>query len=329
MDEKKIKPRLGAGLDAIFGNIEQTNKNKIEDIDVIKIHAAPWQPRKLFDESEIEQLSDSIKRYGVLQPILLKKDGIGYKIIAGERRFRATCLAKIATIPAIVVDFNEQQALEVSMIENLQRRDLNPIEKAEGFAFLIEKLNINQEELSIRLGINRSVISNYLRINTLSDDIKQKLISGKITAGHAKILVNKNDASELADEIIENKLSVRDVEAKFKAPKITMPKTEVSEKTETVQIKETANCNIPASNFSTSTIIHSSISNTEEEDEDEEIAIKKANKKGSELAEFESMISQTLDTNVRIEMESSSKGKIILEFTNFANLEKIIEKICL
>jgi len=293
-DKKMAKSRLGAGLDAIFGNLEKIAKNKIEEIELSQIEAAEWQPRKLFDQEEVGQLASSIKRYGVLQPILLKKNSEGrYKIIAGERRFRASTLANLVTIPSIVVDFTEQQALEVSMIENLQRKDLNPVEKAEGFAFLIEKLNVSQEELAHRLGINRSVISNYLRINTLPDDIKHKLINGKITAGHAKILVNKTNASELAEEIVTNKLSVRDIEAKYKKPSQSKPKI--------------------VAEFS----------------KDEEDFPKKNDTKISEISAFESMISETLSTQVKIEMDSSSKGRIILEFSNFSSLEKIIEKICL
>lgn len=213
--ENKSKQRLGAGLDAIFGNIKN---NGIDSVPLNQIKASEWQPRKTFEIEQLQELAISIKNYGVLQPILLKKVENKehlYEIVAGERRFRASEIANLKTIPAIVLNFSQNEMLEISMIENLQRQDLNPIEKAEGFAFLIEKLQITQEDLAKRLGISRSVIANYLRINTLSDDIKEKLATGQLTFGHAKLLVNKKDASYLAEEITKSKLTVREVEKKL------------------------------------------------------------------------------------------------------------------
>ncbi len=223
-EEKKfVRSRLGQGLDAFFGSDEtQQSGESISQIQLDQIMPAKWQPRKNFDE--LNELAESIKIHGVLQPILLKKVENQYEIIAGERRYRASVIAKKETIPAIIVDFSNQQALEVSMIENLQRKDLNPIEKAEGFAFLIEKLNLSQDELAKRLGMNRTVVTNFLRINTLSEAIKQQIREGKISAGHAKVLVNKSDASDIAKEIVEKKLSVRQVEEKLRKPEVKKAK---------------------------------------------------------------------------------------------------------
>jgi len=225
-NKNNSKSRLGQGLDAFFG--AEVTGRVIDNIALSCIKAAPWQPRKHFDE--LDELAESIKIHGVLQPILVKKVDNHYEIIAGERRYRASCLAKLESIPAIVVDFSAQQGLEVSMIENLQRRDLNPIEKAEGFAFLIERLQVSQEELAKRLGINRSVIANFLRMNTLSEDIKQQMKDGKITAGHGKMLVNKTNAAEIAKEIVENKLSVREVENKMKSKATAKPVSRAEDK---------------------------------------------------------------------------------------------------
>lgn len=282
----KSKSRLGLGLDALFG---EKSDNRIDVISLDLIKAAPWQPRKIFEQDGLNELAQSIKRYGVLQPILLKKipGDQPFEIIAGERRFRASKLAGLSTIPAIIVDFDMQQALEISMIENLQRRDLNPIEKAEGFAFLIDKIKISQEELATRLGISRSVITNYLRINTLDEEIKDKIASGQISAGHAKILVNKENAAQLVEEIIEKKLSVREAEKKV----YNKPKT-----------------------------------SKKPIDEDKPVSEKTAN--ASEIKRFEEMIEKSLNMKTVIECHKNS-GKVILEFKNMAQLEEIISAICL
>lgn len=239
MDKQRTKTqnRLGqqaklSGLDLLFGQ-----NDGMLHISLDSIRPAEWQPRKAFDVTGLAELAESIKRYGVLQPILLKKSDCGYEIIAGERRFRASKLAGMDSVPALIMSFDVQQALEISMIENLQRRDLNPIEKSEGFAFLIEKLNVSQEELAMRLGLNRSVITNYLRINTLSDDIKDKIALGKISVGHAKMLVNKAGASELAIQIVEKKLSVRDIEKKVQQLENKQSKKKINKKTDSEEIK--------------------------------------------------------------------------------------------
>jgi ParB family chromosome partitioning protein len=173
MNEKKSK--LGAGLNSLFkGDLESVLENRLDTFKIIPIQSikiAPWQPRKEFDSAQLEELANSIKQHGVLQPILVKKDEQGFMIVAGERRYRASVLANLESIPAIIIDHDAQTLLEVAMIENLQRKDLNPVEKAEGFAFLIEKFNLTHAQLAERLGINRSVVSNYLRVNNLSNEI--------------------------------------------------------------------------------------------------------------------------------------------------------------
>ena len=203
-----MEKRLGLGLDALLGS----RKTGTQTIKLSQIEPANWQPRKNFDEEGIKELSESIKIHGVIQPILVQKDGDKYKIIAGERRWQASKMANLESIPSIVVNYHKSEALEVSMIENLQRRDLNPIEKAEGFAFLIDNLNLSQEELAKRLGLSRAFITNTLRLRKLPDSIKEKIITGKISPGHAKALLKHEDAEGIAEKIIEKKLSVREVE---------------------------------------------------------------------------------------------------------------------
>lgn len=233
-DNQKRNARLGQGLKAFFGEdllsqeITTQAKSNIFQLNLKDIKIANWQPRKNFDE--ISQLAESIKIHGVVQPILVKQlENNKYELIAGERRFRACRMLELETIPAIVRTSDEQEALEISMIENLQRQDLNAIEKAEGFAFLIEKLKLNQEDLAKRLGMSRSAIANFLRINALSEDIKEKIRDGKISAGHAKALVNKENASDLASDIVKNKLSVREVEEKLKSDKKKIKKESPNE----------------------------------------------------------------------------------------------------
>lgn len=202
--------KLGIGLESLFG--EKNNQNTIEKVSLNQIQVAKWQPRKHFDDEGIQELANSIQEYGLLQPILLKDCKDHYEIIAGERRYRACKLLNLDFIDSVIASFDDEKSLEVSMIENIQRRDLNPIEKAEGFAFLIQKLGVTQEALSEKLGFSRSYITNYLRINDLDYEIKEHIISGQLSVGHAKVLAGKKNAKKLAKDIISKKLSVRDLE---------------------------------------------------------------------------------------------------------------------
>lgn len=208
-----MEKRLGLGLAGLFAaSNNESVENEIYNVEINKIKVAEWQPRKHFDEEHLNELASSIKEYGVLQPILLRKINDFYEIIAGERRYRASKIVGLTTIPALIVKFDDNKSLAVSMIENLQRKDLSPMEQAEGFAFLIDKLGVTQEELSQKLGFSRSYITNYLRVNSLSDEIKTEINQGNLSIGHAKVLVNKENADQLAKKVIEKKLSVRQLE---------------------------------------------------------------------------------------------------------------------
>lgn len=185
-------------------------------VPLANVRANPRQPRKEFNEASLKELSESIKTQGVLQPILVEEIAPGeYSIVAGERRYRASKLAGLETIPVLVKDFSDMQRLEVSLIENIQRENLNPIEEAKAYAYLIQEAGITQEELATRVGKNRSTISNSIRLLQLTGTMQQDLLSGKFTAGQARALlsvVNPADREILYRTVLEKELSVRATE---------------------------------------------------------------------------------------------------------------------
>ncbi len=223
-----IKRRaLGMGLEELF-NSEQLDLNKFEEnivnttpkeeiveVNIDELRSNPYQPRKVFDEEKLNELAESIKEYGVFQPIIVKKSIKGYEIIAGERRVKASKIAGKTTIPAIIRDFSDQQMMEIALLENLQRENLNAIEEANAYQKLLENLNITQEELSNKLGKSRSHITNMLGLLSLPDEVKNMISEEKITMSHARILSkmkDKNDIINLANKIVNDSLNVRDVE---------------------------------------------------------------------------------------------------------------------
>ncbi len=219
------KSSLGRGIDSIFldnaaGGALITDSDRIYKLALSSVEPRPDQPRKYFDEDALRQLADSVSAHGVLQPILVSETEPGrYSIIAGERRWRAAKLAGLTEIPAIVLDFDEMTAAEVSLIENIQRENLNPYEEAEAYRALIAQFSLTQEELSSRIGKSRSAIANSLRLLDLPDSVVPFVKSGEITAGHARALLSLRDPLDipiLADRIIEKSLSVRAAEAMAK-----------------------------------------------------------------------------------------------------------------
>ncbi len=195
---------------------ELDTAQRILEVPVENIRANPNQPRKDFNQESLEELAQSIKREGVLQPILVEKIAPGqYSIVAGERRYRATKLAGLSSIPVLVKDFTQMQRLEVSLIENIQRENLNPIEEAKAYAYLIQEAGITQEELANRMGKNRSTISNSIRLLQLSSAMQQDLLHGKFSAGQARAIlsvVNPADREILYRTVLEKELSVRATE---------------------------------------------------------------------------------------------------------------------
>lgn len=216
-NKSKRSNRLGRGLSALIPEIKgETSDKEIVNIDIDKIYPNEVQPRKQFDEEKIKVLSESIKNYGVLQPIVVKMDENNkYMIIAGERRFRASKLANKGQIPAIIKDIEMKDIMEIALIENLQREDLNSIEEALAYKSLIEHYNVTQEEISEAVGKSRPHITNTLRLLNLGQDVIDMIDSGKITAGHGKALlriVDKKLQLQIAKKIEEEELSVREVE---------------------------------------------------------------------------------------------------------------------
>jgi len=195
---------------------ELDTAQRILEVPVENIRANPNQPRKDFNQESLEELAQSIKREGVLQPILVEEIAPGqYSIVAGERRYRATKLAGLSSIPVLVKDFTQMQRLEVSLIENIQRENLNPIEEAKAYAYLIQEAGITQEELANRMGKNRSTISNSIRLLQLSSAMQQDLLHGKFSAGQARAIlsvVNPADREILYRTVLEKELSVRATE---------------------------------------------------------------------------------------------------------------------
>lgn len=237
---------LGKGLEELF-NSESLEISKLEEriretatsdeiieINLDELRKNPYQPRKVFDEESLKELSDSIKTYGVFQPIIVKKSIRGYEIIAGERRVRASKMAGLSTIPAIVKDFTDEQMMQIALLENLQREDLTAIEEANAYKELISMLQITQEELSNRLGKSRSHITNMLGLLNLPLSVQDMLLKRIISMGHARVLSKLEDTIQietLAKKVVDENLSVRNLESlidgtyKRKTPIVRKPKS--------------------------------------------------------------------------------------------------------
>ena len=218
---------LGKGIDSLISNAyavetkrPETEKKEPElTVKLRLVEPAASQPRKNFDENALTELAESIKKYGVSQPIVVKKVGDHYQIIAGERRWRAAKQAGLKDIPVIVKDYDEQQIAEIALIENLQREDLNPIEEARAYQALIEKYQLKQEEIAEKVFKSRSVITNALRLLKLNEAVQDMLMEGKITNGHAKAILGLDDKDqqlEVAQKVVDEQLSVRDTEKYIK-----------------------------------------------------------------------------------------------------------------
>ncbi|AYO32125.1 ParB/RepB/Spo0J family partition protein [Biomaibacter acetigenes] len=212
------KRGLGKGLSALIPMDDKEQEN-VQDIKISEIRANKNQPRKKFDEEKIRELSDSIKEHGVLQPIIVRKKDGGYELVAGERRWRAAQKAGIEKIPAIIKDLSDADVMEIALIENLQREDLNPLEEAEAYKKLIDEFGMTQEELSKRVGKSRSQIANTVRLLNLDEEIKKLISEEKLTAGHARALLaieDKKERLKIAKKISESNMSVRETEETVK-----------------------------------------------------------------------------------------------------------------
>ena len=217
----KNKGGLGRGLDALF-NDNSTDRNTLIEVSLIDIEPNREQPRKTFDEKALAELADSIKEHGLLQPIIVKPLAGGtYRIIAGERRWRASRMAGLSQVPVIIKDFDDREVMEVALIENLQREDLNPVEEAMGYRTLMESFGLTQEQVAVRVGKSRSAVANALRLLTLDEKELELLKNGSLSAGHARTILMADDplVREQLVEMALNGSSVRDLERVVRASK--------------------------------------------------------------------------------------------------------------
>ncbi|ESU34559.1 plasmid partitioning protein ParB [Bacillus sp. 17376] len=232
---------LGKGLNAFF-NMEAEKEEKVQEISIKEIRPNPYQPRKVFQPEAIEELKLSIQEHGILQPIIVRKSIKGFEIVVGERRFRAAKEAKLETVPAVVRELNEQQMMELAVLENLQREDLNPIEEGIAYQTLIEKLKLTQEELAKRLGKSRPHLANHIRLLSLPPKIQQLISDGKISMGHGRALLGlrkKDKLPILVDKILKEGMNVRQLEQLIQQMNEVVPReTKKDKETKDVFIRE-------------------------------------------------------------------------------------------
>lgn len=226
-DENSKRRALGMGLEQLFNSemldfdqveekiVEETPKDEIVEVNLDELMSNPYQPRKIFDDEALRELSESIKEHGVFQPIIVKKSVKGYNIIAGERRAKASKLAGRSTIPAIIRDFTDEEMMQVALLENLQREDLSAIEEAKAYKSIIESMRLTQDELAKKLGKSRSHITNMLGLLRLPLSVQDMVLYNKISMGHARVLSkleSYDQIEDLANKIVNENLSVRDLE---------------------------------------------------------------------------------------------------------------------
>ena len=231
--ENNKRRALGRGLEELFYNepidynkmeeriLTETPKEEIVKVKISELRSNPYQPRQVFNEEALQELAASIKEHGVFQPIIIKKSIKGYEIIAGERRVKASQMAGLTEIPAIIRDFSDEEMMEIALLENLQRENLNPMEESRAYKKLIEALNITQEELAKKLGKSRSYITNMIGLQTLPDTVQNLISENKLTMGHARVLSkleSKEQQQELANKVINEGMSVRQLETLTQSP---------------------------------------------------------------------------------------------------------------
>ena len=284
------KSRLGRGLDALLGEDAQApSLNTQAHVSVEVIEQSPFQPRKGFDDDELSSLSASIKTHGVLQPLVVRQVGDRFQLVAGERRLRAARAAGLASVPVTVVNFNDQQALEAALIENIQRSDLNPIEKAMGFKDYLDRYKMTHEHLATRLGLARPTITNLVALLELPAELQNAVRVGQLTTGHAKILKGITDPArqmQLSKEIMARGLSVHATEAFLK---------------QQVAERQAATDNPSSANG------------------------KAAVEKSNHVLGVEDELRKKLGVRLEIKVRAKDKGQIILTFESNDDFERFLE----
>ena len=293
MTATQPQQRLGRGLDSLISGGTSGNQKQAR-LTVTQIKHNPFQPRKQFDEDELKSLRDSIKTHGVLQPLVVRKVGNDFQLIAGERRLRAAQAAGMTDVPVHVVEFNDQEVFEAALVENIQRSDLNAIEKAQGFKDYLDRFKITQDQLGAKLGMDRTTISNLLGLLNLPTSVQDAVRLGQITLGHAKILKGVADSTrqvELCKETILKNLSVHALEAVVKQ-----------------QRQLEAEAAAAALNAA---------------DAEEAKAVANPNKT-AHVAALENELRHKLSLRVEIKVKSKEKGQFVLGFDNNADFERIV-----
>jgi ParB family chromosome partitioning protein len=245
MTEQTTRSNLGRGLSALFGEegSDYASLDKVrasKEVPIEQLHPNPRQPRQSFDDTALQELADSIKENGLLQPILVRRHAertAEYEIVAGERRWRAAQIAKLHSVPVLIRELNDSQALEVALVENLQRQDLSALEEAEAYQRLIDEFKNSQEDLGRAVGKSRSHVANSLRLLGLPEPVKELLRKGALTAGHARALLTAADPAAVAREVVRKQLNVRQTEQLVQAAKPTA-KPRAATKRPEVQAKD-------------------------------------------------------------------------------------------
>ncbi len=287
------KRRLGRGLEALFNSAE--SDVAVSDptapqanVSVDQIQHNPYQPRKAFDDEELASLSDSIRTHGVLQPLVVRRVGDQFQLIAGERRLRAAQAAGMNEVPVHIVDFNDQQVLEAALVENIQRADLNPLEKAEGFKDYLDRFDMTQEQLAQRLGLDRTTISNLVNLLDLAPAVQEAVRLQQISLGHAKVLKGVTDRTRqvtLCKEVIARGHSVRALESLVRGQVPSEPnKGSQARRSESTGVEKTAH-----------------------------------------IESLEDQLRQKLATRVEIRLKEKDKGQIIIGFESNDDFERVVE----
>ena len=288
------KRRLGRGLDALFNNGSSDSDVAVSDatpqasVALDQIQQNPYQPRKAFDDEELASLSESIRTHGVLQPLVVRRVGESFQWIAGERRLRAAQAAGMSEVPVHIVDFNDQQVLEAALVENIQRSDLNPIEKAQGFKEYLERFGMTQDQLAQRLGLDRTTISNLVNLLELAPDVQEAVRLQQISLGHAKVLKGITDRTRqitLCKEVIARGHSVRALEALVKGQS-------------------------PAPTSGGSSPRRAESNGVE---------------KTAHVESLEDQLRQKLATRVEIRLKEKDKGQIVIGFESYDDFERLME----
>lgn len=284
-----MKGGLGRGLASLLDDVDSSQFS----VNIESIDANPFQPRRVFDEDSIKSLAESIKEKGLIQPILVREKSNGrFELVAGERRLRAAKMAGLEEIPAIVRDMSDVDSLEIAILENIQREELNPIDEAEGYKRLMQEFHHTQDNIAKFTGKSRSYIANSLRLLNLPDYSKEMVMSGKISVGHAKLALSATDPDLFVQEIISNNLSVRQAEDVIKSTRKTSTGTREASKT--------------------SKVTSSSKTYTGEEDD--------------ELRAIENRISIVLGANTKIIIDDDG-GSIVVKFNDLLQLDDILKKL--